>query len=159
VPGSNSNPRTQERTVSTVNEIVSQKGHSIFTIGSAASALDATREMNRRQIGALVVTDAGKVVGIVTERDILRHVVAEERAPADVRVGEIMTEEVICVTPDTDFLQASEIMREKRVRHLPVCDGNGHLLGMVSIGDLNARHSSHQAQTIHYLNDYIYGRV
>ena len=145
--------------MSTVDEIIAQKGNSVFTIGSDASSLDATREMNRRKIGALVVTDGGKVVGIVTERNILRHVVAAERAPADVRVREIMSEEVICVTPDTDFHQASEIMRDKHIRHLPVCDGNGALLGMVSIGDLNARHSTHQAQTIHYLNDYIYGRV
>src|SRR4051794_37133284 len=107
----------RSQSMSTVDEIVSQKGNSVFTIGSSATSLAATIEMNRRQIGALVVTDGGKIVGIVTERDILRHVVAEQRAPGEVLVAEIMSEEVICVPPETDLDQASEIMRDKRIRH------------------------------------------
>lgn len=154
------NPLPEGVIVNTVDEIVAQKGNVVYTVKASATVLEATREMNFRKIGALVVTDEeGKVVGIVTERDVLRRVVAQELAPSIVKVSEVMVDSLICVPPGTDIHEASEVMREKHIRHLPVCESDGRLLGMVSIGDLNACHSSHQAQTIHYLNDYIYGRV
>jgi CBS domain-containing protein len=84
---------------------------------------------------------------------------AEMRSPGDVRVVEVMTQDVICVPPTTEIEDASQIMRQKRVRHLPVCNDDGRILGMVSIGDLNAFYSSHQEQTISQLHDYIYGRA
>lgn len=146
--------------MATVDELVGQKGKTVYTITATATVLEATREMNFRKIGALVVTcGEGKVVGMITERDVMRKVVAEERSPSEVRVSEIMTHNVICIRPETHMNQASEVMREKHIRHLPVCDEAGHLLGMVSIGDVNAYHATHQAETIGYLNDYIYGRV
>jgi len=143
----------------TVRDILSSKGSQIFSIGPDASVLEATRQMNQHKVGALVVMLDQQVVGIFTERDVLRRVVAEQRPAAEVTVAEAMTTDVICCEPDIDLDDASTIMQQRRIRHLPVCDEEGGLMGMVSIGDLNACHASHQQQTIHFLNDYIYGRV
>lgn len=143
----------------TVDEILACKGGQLYTIDAGATVLEATHKMNQHKIGALVVTSGGQIAGIITERDVLRRVVAEQRQPSDVRVAEVMTEEVICVAPGTDVDEAAGIMQEKRIRHLPVCDGNGGVMGMISIGDLNALHATYQEQTIHFLSDYIYGRV
>jgi CBS-domain-containing membrane protein len=70
-----------------------------------------------------------------------------------------MTEEVICCTPQTTLEEAGGAMKNRRIRHLPVVDDEGHLLGLISIGDLNAFHQADQEQTIFLLNEYLYGRV
>lgn len=143
-----------------VRDILRKKGSLIHYISGATSVLDATRVMNDRQIGALIVSeDGGRPGGIFTERDVLRRVVAERRDPARTRVTDVCTRDLICCPPELDIDDASRIMTDKRVRHLPVCDENGQLLGLISIGDLNAWHASAQESTIHFLNDYIYGRV
>ena len=104
--------------------------------------------------------EEGRVAGIFTERDVLRRVVAEQAPAADMHIGSVMTREVICVDPDTDLDEVSAIMKTRRIRHLPVCcRDDGKLIGLISIGDVNAHYASNQAQTIHFLNDYIYGRV
>jgi CBS domain-containing protein len=143
----------------TVGDIVATKGSHIHTIEAGATVLEATRRMNQHKIGALVVMQGGQIAGMFTERDVLRRVIAEERQPGDVIVSEVMTTEIVCVPPDTDLDEASGIMAKRKIRHLPVCGERGKLLGMISIGDLNAHHASHQEQTIHFLNDYIYGRA
>jgi CBS domain-containing protein len=142
----------------TVSQILRAKGEQLHCIWPTATVLEATRKMNEHQIGALVVMHEGQVVGMFTERDVLRRVVAEQKPPSQITVGEVMTTEVICIRPDTDLEDASQIMKDKRVRHLPVCDDNGQLHGLISIGDLNAFYASNQEQTIHYLQEYIYGR-
>jgi CBS domain-containing protein len=144
----------------TVLDIVATKGDHVHTIAASASVLEATQAMNEQKIGALVVMDGSrKVAGIFTERDVLRRVIAEERAPRQVRVGDVMTRDVVCCSPDTDIDDASAIMRDRRIRHLPVCDDNGQLHGLISIGDLNAYHASHQEAHISFLSEYVYGRV
>ena len=143
-----------------VMDILADKGSDVFTISPVATVLEATHAMNDQKIGALVVKDGGgRVMGIFTERDVLRRVIAEERSPNSVRVGEVMTRDVVCCPPETDIDEASRIMRDRRVRHLPVCDGDGTLLGLVSIGDLNAYHASSQEAQIHFLSEYVYGRA
>jgi len=141
-------------------DILADKGSDVYTISPSATVLEATHAMNDQKIGALVVKDAlGRVMGIFTERDVLRRVIAEEKSPNSVRVGEVMTRDVVCCPPETDIDEASRIMRDSRVRHLPVCDGDGTLLGLVSIGDLNAYHASSQEAQIHFLSEYVYGRA
>ena len=143
----------------TVKDILVEKGSQVHRIAASATVLEATRAMNDQQIGALVVMDGPRIAGIFTERDVLRRVVAEERQPSQVSVGEVMTLNVVCCRPDTDIDEASRIMRDRRIRHLPVADESGHLLGMISIGDLNAFHASTQEAKIHFLSDYVYGRA
>jgi CBS domain-containing protein len=143
--------------MATVSDILANKDAHLLTVDSGVSVLDATRTMNQHKVGALVITEAGCIAGIFTERDVLRRVVAEQRQPADVTVGQVMTRDVICVEPETDLDEVSAIMKTRRIRHVPVC-ADGKVLGLVSIGDVNAHYASNQAQTIHFLSEYVYGR-
>ena len=144
--------------MATVSDILAGKDSHLYTIDASSSVLDAIQIMNQHKIGAVVVTEAGLVSGIFTERDVLRRVMAEQLLPGDVQVGQVMTRDVICVEPGTDLDEVSAIMKTRRVRHVPVCT-EGKVLGVISIGDVNAHYASNQAQTIHFLSDYIYGRV
>lgn len=141
------------------NDILARKGFSVFVVPSTSTVLDAVERMNQHRVGAVVVMDQGKMIGMFTERDVLRRVVGERRDTTQTTVGEVMTKDVICCAPTTDMDEISFIMKDKRVRHLPVCDHEGDLLGMISIGDVNALHATHQEATITYLNEYLYGRA
>ena len=99
------------------------------------------------------------MTGIVTERDVLQRVVAERRDPADTPLDEVMTTSVVCCTPETTLDEARGVMRDRRIRHLPVADSDGRLLGLVSIGDLNAQIQAAQEDTVFLLTEYIHGRV
>jgi CBS domain-containing protein len=143
----------------TVLDILSHKGSHVASIPSSATVLEATHVMNERRIGALVVKEGEEVVGIFTERDVLRRVVAVERAPAATLVKDVMTADVVCCEPESDLEEASRIMRDKRIRHLPVCCEKRGLVGLVSIGDLNAYYASTQEAEILFLHDYVYGRA
>lgn len=145
--------------MSTLSHVLAGKPRIVHSISPEASVLEATQKMHRHKIGSLLVMDGEHILGILTERDILHRVVAEERDFRNVSASEVMTQEIIFCSPDTSLEEASTIMKTRRVRHLPVCDQDGSLLGLVSIGDLNARHSSDQEFTIHYLHEYLYGRV
>lgn len=142
-----------------VRDIVAVKGSHVMSIGRHATVLDAAVLMNDFKIGALVVIDDAKVVGIITERDVLRRVVAERRDPAEATVEEVMTRDIVVCTPDADIDEASLLMKERRVRHLPVIDSDGGMVGLISIGDVNAFHANSQEKTIYHLHEYIYGRV
>ena len=124
--------------MSTVRDILAVKGTHVLSVGKEATVIDAALLMNEHKVGALVVIDGGHVAGMFTERDVLRRVVGEHRDPVSTRVHEVMTVEVVCCTPETTIDEARGAMKTRRIRHLPVCDGNGQLHGLVSIGDLNA---------------------
>ena len=142
-----------------IANILSNKPTKVHTTSPGATVLEAIQKMNEHGIGALVVMDGERVVGMFTERDVLRRVVASERSPHEILVAEVMTAEVVCCMPKEDLDDVRTTMKNRRIRHLPVCDGEGGLLGLISMGDLNAYDSSNQEATIHFLNDYIYGRV
>jgi CBS domain-containing protein len=144
--------------VITVKSILANKGSYLWSVGPGATVLEAAMLMNEHKIGALVVLEGGHLVGVFTERDVLRRVVGEARDPSRTRVAEVMTAEVLFCTPETSLEEAAGVMKNRRIRHLPVCDGD-RLLGMVSIGDLNAQQAHDQEQHIHLLNEYLYGRV
>jgi CBS domain-containing protein len=131
----------------------------VLTIGKDATVLEAALVMNEHRVGAVVVLDGGQVAGMFTERDVLRRVVGERRDPVTTPVSAVMTTEVVCCTPETTVEEARVAMKDRRIRHLPVVDGGGRLQGLISIGDLNAHEATSQEQTIHLLNEYIYGRV
>lgn len=142
-----------------VSDILSAKSSTVHTIRPGATVLEAIHLMNDRGIGALVVTDDDRVVGMFTERDVLRRVVGSERSPGDMFVAEVMTESVVCTGPREDVDEVRTVLKNRRIRHLPVCNDDGALLGLISIGDLNAFDASKQEATIHFLNEYIYGRA
>lgn len=143
----------------TVRDVLSAKGNNaIQSISPSATVLEAIAQMNAFKIGAVLVMSDEQVVGIFTERDVLRRVMGAEKSPAETTVGSVMTEDVICVGPDTDLDEVSTIMKQRKVRHVPVCE-EGKVHGMISIGDVNAVHASTQEAHIHFLSEYIYGRV
>ncbi len=142
----------------TARTILDRKGGDVATISRDATALAAAELMNTRHIGAVVVTEGDRVVGIFTERDILRRVVACRCNPADLKVGEVMTSPMACCRRDTTLAECRTVMTQKRIRHLPVVE-DGRLYGMISSGDILALEVSEQQSTIEYLHDYLYGRV
>ncbi len=141
-----------------VRDILQQKGSQVWSIGTAATAFQAAQLMTEHNIGGLVVLDQGRVAGIFTERDLL-HLVARGCDPARTTVGETMTTEVACCSPLTPLGEAKAAMKNRRVRHLPVIGDGDSLLGVISIGDLNAHETADREQTIFLLNEYLYGRV
>jgi CBS domain-containing protein len=142
-----------------VRDLLSKKEAVVWSIGPEATVFDAALKMNEHKIGALVVVaEDGRVVGIFTERDVLRRVVGERRNPETTRVAAVMTTEVYCCSQDTTTDEARYQMKTRRIRHLPVADENGQLIGLISIGDLNAELQAHQEQTLFLLHEYISGR-
>jgi CBS domain-containing protein len=143
--------------MTTVSEILRRKGPGVVTIDPDASVLDAARLMNTHRIGAVVVAtgvDRSNVVGILTERDVLTRVVAEERDPRTTKVSDVMTSPVIDCTPQADLNALRATMRQRRIRHMPVREGDT-LCGMVSIGDLNALQAESLSVTVQALEEYI----
>ena len=143
--------------MNTVKSILADKGGQVWSVGPGATVLDAALLMNEHKIGALLVMEGGQLAGIFTERDVLRRVVGEARNPASTPVADVMSREVICCSPEMTLEEARGVMKNRRIRHLPVLDEEGMMLGMVSIGDLNAHQASTQERTIHLLHEYIYG--
>ncbi len=144
--------------MATVQDILNEKGTFVHRIQPSATVLEATRMMNEQKVGAVAVTDGDRLLGMFTERDVLRRVVGEERSPANVIVEDVMTSEVACCCLETTLDEARGVMKNRRIRHLPVVDDDGKLIGLVSIGDLNAYHADSQETTIHMLHEYLYGR-
>ena len=143
----------------TAADLVHEKSRSgVVTIHPAASVREATVLMNEHGIGALVVTAGGRLVGMFTERDVLRRVVAESRGPDVTSVAEVMTADVLCCTPETGVEEVAELMRSRRVRHVPVVDPAGGLVGLVSIGDVNAHRFACCETALHQVQDYILRR-
>ena len=142
--------------MATVQTILAKKGHQVVSTTISDTVLEAASLMNQRGIGGLIVIDGSHVVGMFTERDILRRVVAMQRDPAYTIVGEVMTTPVAVCQRETTLEECRAVMTEKRIRHLPVMDED-HVCGIVTIGDLMAQEVTEQESTIQYLNEYIFG--
>jgi CBS domain-containing protein len=139
-----------------VRHIIDQKGHQVWSVHPDDTVYDAIKMMADKDVGALVVLDGSKIVGIVTERDYARNVFLKGRASPQTLVGEIMARDVVCVEPDKSIEEGMAIMSAKRVRHLPVID-DGELVGIVSIGDLVKSIISDREFVIEQLEHYIRG--
>lgn len=140
----------------TVNDILARKATTIHSVNAGDTVLAAARLMNDHKIGSVVVMLDDKMVGILTERDILTRVVAEQRDPTATKVGEVMTRKLLTCRPTTRLNEARKVMRERRIRHLPVVD-NDRLVGMLSIGDLNNAEHDILVETIQSMEVYIAG--
>jgi CBS domain-containing protein len=119
----------------TVRHLLEAKAPEVFAIGPDAPVLDAIRLMAEKRIGALLVMDAGTLAGIVSERDYARKIVLQGRSSKDTPVRDIMTGQVVTVGLADTTDHCMQIVTERRIRHLPVLDGDA-VLGVVSIGDL-----------------------
>lgn len=140
-----------------LNKVLEQKGKQVYVTSPTQSILDAIKTMQEKKVGALLVVDNGKPVGMFTERDVMTRVVACECNPAETPVSEVMTSSLAAVGPDTTVQQAMAIVTEKRYRHLPVMDGD-ELLGLVSSGDLMHWVVKSQSYEIESLVRYITGQ-
>ncbi len=139
-----------------VRDILAVKGRDIWSIGPDASVYDAMKLMADKEIGALMVTEGAKLVGIISERDYARKVILKGRSSKSTQVKEIMTTRVVYTQPEQNIEECMAVMTEKRVRHLPVIDG-GRLVGVISIGDLVKSIISEQKFIIEQLERYIRG--
>lgn len=139
----------------TINEILSHRSSPLWTIPPEATVFEAIQVMADRNIGALPVLAAGKLVGIVSERDYTRKVAIKGRSSKDTKVMEILTAPVTA-TPSHTVEECMKLMTSHRVRHLPIVDGD-QLIGLVSIGDLVNWIISAQTATIYQLESYITG--
>lgn len=136
-------------------QVLTSKGAGAFTIGPERTVFDAIADMEARDIGALVVVDRDKALGMVTERDYARKVVLEGRSSKDTTVREVMSE-LTCVHPGSNLDLCMALMTERRVRHLVVMN-EGRLLGVISIGDAVKAIIDEQKFTIDQLERYITG--
>jgi len=143
----------------TLLDILADKPRGVISTSAVATVRQATRLMNDHGIGSLVVTTGNRLVGIFTERDVLRRVVAEGRSPDSTTVGEVMTCDVVCCPPEASVEDAADIMRRRRVRHVPVIDHDESIVGLVSIGDINAQRFAACATELVQVRDYIMGRA
>jgi CBS domain-containing protein len=137
-----------------LSEILDEKGHRVLQIEGDASVLEAVKQMVEANVGSLLVTERGKVTGIVTERDYLRRVTLEGRTDRDTAVREIISSPLIVATPETTVDECMALMTDRRIRHVPVIDA-GEVVGIISIGDLVKFNSRRQSFEIKYLNEYI----
>jgi CBS domain-containing protein len=140
-----------------VNGVLAEKGRQVYTIGKGVTVADAVREMNEKGVGALLVVDGRRPVGIFTERDVLRRVVDSDKDPAMTRVSSVMTRELATIGPDDRVEDVMELMTSRRFRHLPVIE-EGELVGMVSIGDLMRWITLNQESQIRQMTEYITGQ-
>ena len=139
-----------------INEILEHKGSMVWTIAPDATVFEAIQMMSDKNIGAVLVTEREKLIGIISERDYTRKVALKGKSSKELKVRDIITDRVLSVTPSHTVEECLRLMTERRVRHLPVLDGE-KITGLVSIGDLVNWIISAQSTTIHQLETYISG--
>lgn len=137
-----------------IASILREKGSDVAVIGAGASLAEVVAELVVRRIGALLVIDRDEIVGLVSERDVIRVLAAEGAAALERRARDAMTTPVITISPHDSVTAAMELMTDRRIRHLPVVE-DGRLVGVVSIGDLVKRRIAEVEQEALALKDYI----
>lgn len=138
----------------TLSQLLNAKPLQIVSVPPTATVFEALGTMAEREIGALLVMEGPRLVGIMSERDYARKVVLLNKASRDIPVSEIMVKDVTSVTPDFSVEQCLALMTDKRVRHLPVLQ-EGEVLGLLSIGDLVKEVIADQAFAIEQMSAYI----
>jgi CBS domain-containing protein len=142
--------------MTTVRQLLDQKGRRTWSIHADATVFDAIAKMAEKDIGSLVVTEGDELVGLITERDYARNVVLKGKTSPATLVRDIMETHVVIAQPEQSVDQCMALMTEKRVRHLPVFDGK-RLIGIISIGDLVKSTIGDQKFLIDQLEHYIRG--
>lgn len=140
----------------TVKGILDGKGRDVHVIDPGQTVLEALQAMARHDVGALVVVENDRVIGILSERHYARNVILKGKLSKDVPVREIMNTRAICIAPDNTVDACMKLMTEHRTRHLPVLE-EGRLVGIISIGDVVNAIIEDQQFTIEQLHHYITG--
>lgn len=135
-------------------QLLASKDPIVWTISPESSVLDAIKLMGEKEIGALLVTDSNKLVGIISERDYARKVILKGKESHNTKISEIMSGNVVTVSPDVSIDQCMGLMTKHKIRHLPVIE-NGRITGVLSIGDLVKAIIAEQSDTIAHLEGYI----
>ncbi|MFL6214601.1 MAG: CBS domain-containing protein [Blastocatellia bacterium] len=138
----------------TLGSIVKDSNRDLFCITTDYTAFDAARYMAERNIGAVTVVEGERVAGLFSERDLMRRVIAKGRDPREVRVGEVMTTDLIIASPHESYEDAIAKMQAARCRHLPVVEDQ-QFVGLVSLRDLLKVDADEKAEEIRLLNTYI----
>ena len=139
-----------------IQTLLKKKGYDVWSIAPDASVYDAIHLMAEKAVGALIVMDGSKLVGVISERDYARKIILEGRSSENTKISEIMSSEVITTGPDNRIEECMAIMTERRIRHLPVLDGN-EVLGVISLGDLVKYIIAEQQFVIEQMERYING--
>ncbi len=142
--------------MNSIKQLLQDKGSEVWKVPPDTSVFDALELMAEKNVGALLVIDADKLIGIFSERDYARKVILKGKASKNTPVKEIMSTKVLYVGPDQSIEECMALMTDKRIRHLPVLVGD-ELLGIISIGDVVKAIISEQQITIHWLEKYISG--
>lgn len=140
----------------TAKDILKDKGHAVWSVKPTNTVLEALGVMAEHDIGAVLVIDGDRLVGVLSERDYARKVVLAGRSSKESQVKEVMTAHVVCVAPERSVDECMALMTNKRLRHLPVLD-HKRVIGIVSIGDLVKATIDDQQFTITQLQSYIAG--
>jgi len=137
-----------------IKEVLDSKGRDVLSIASDASIYEAVTLMAERGVGALLVMEGDRLVGLVGERDCLWRVMLEDRSPRETEVKELMTKNILCVNPEQTVEEGMALMTDKRIRHLPVLKGD-RVEGIISIGDLVKAIITDQQFVIEQLEHYV----
>ena len=140
-----------------VSDILAAKGSTVLEIDAEATVFDAVSQMVDGNVGSLLVTEGGRLVGIVTERDYLRRVAIDGRDERTTPVREVMSAPIVYTTPESSIEECMAVMTERRIRHLPVLTESREVMGVVSIGDLVKFQTREQSAQIKFLEEYISG--
>jgi CBS domain-containing protein len=140
-----------------VSDILATKGSAVLEIDAEATVFDAVSKMVDGNVGSLLVTEGGRLVGIVTERDYLRRVAIVGRDERTTPVREVMSAPIVYTTPESSIEECMAVMTERRIRHLPVLTESRQVMGVVSIGDLVKFQTREQSAQIKFLEEYISG--
>ena len=140
----------------TIKELLKKKSGDIWSISPQASVYQALELMAQKEVGALLVIENGKLVGIFSERDYARKIILKGKASKETAVSELMTTSVYYVTPDNTLEEAMALMTSKHIRHLPIMN-QGKLSGVVTLGDVVKKIISEQKLTIDELENYVTG--
>jgi CBS domain-containing protein len=140
----------------TIDVILNNKGSEIYSIASNATVFEAIEMMDKKNVGALLVMEGERLVGIISERDYTRKVFLRGKRSRETQVNEIMSRDVAVTHPREPVEKCLRMMTDKHIRHLPVLEGES-LIGVISIGDLVKHIISCQSATIEHLEMYIHG--
>ena len=138
-----------------VKDLLARKGGNVLVVAPTVTVLDAAEQMNAEGTGSVLIADEGRLVGIFTERDLMRRIVAVRLDPGTVPVSQVMTTALVTATLEATIPDCGALMSERRIRHLPVVDGT-QIAGMVTTGDVLAWQLQEQRSVIEQLESFVF---